>query len=252
MLTIRRSQLQAFGEPSMRRFEDALVAHLQQAWPRECRLAGDDEQMRRVVQAIVPAAQRHGYRSSREITLYALIVFSLGLGFDTDPQCSWAADGLGNLGIGNATARIEAVYDDLVACLGAIGGSDSERVVRALLRVRRHDFTRPLGTDPEERVGEICDLLEGFWPEKFEFQEAVPTERLVRASIARAERLGVAGPIGESVFATLAYFLGHAFDEDPMHPWAAAALGSAEAGEPRGLALMHAGLGRLAASLTPE
>lgn len=252
MLTIRRSQLAAFTEPSMRRFEDALVAHLQQAWPRECRLAGDDEQMLRVVRAIVPAARRHGYRTSREITLYALIVFSLGLDFDTDPQCTWAADGLGNLGIANTTARIEAVYDDMVMCLGAIGGTDSERVVRALLRVRRHDFTRPLSADPEERIAEICDLLEAFWPEKFEFQEAGPTERLVRASVARAARHGITGSTGESVFATLAYFLGHAFEQDPMHPWAADALRDSAPGEPRALMLMHAGLGRLAASLTAE
>lgn len=253
MLTIRRSQREALAQASMHRFEHALMGHLSAAWPRECRLAGGDVQLLRAVRRIVPAAQRHGYGTSRELTLYALGVLSLGIGFDTDPQCPWARDALGNLGIVEPTARIEAFYAEVVAYLGDVGGPHSLRVVRALARVRQHDFTS--GQDPaaegEERVEELCDRLAAFWPEKFEFQEAAPTARLVREAVNKAARYGIAGALGESVFATLAFFLGHDFDIDPFHPWAADALQHAPAGEPRALALMHAGLARLAASLAP-
>jgi len=254
MLTVRHSQIEAIARSRMLRFQHELAKHLWTAWPRECQLTGGEAPLLHAVRKITDLAQHNGYHSEREMTLYAMLVFSLGIGFDTDPQFGWAAASLFNDGIDSLTARIEGLYDEMVEYLGAVGGDDSERVVRALLRVRRFDFAGSPASEGDELVGDLCDQLEAFWPEKFEFQEATPTAAMVEAAIRRAARYGIVGPTGRSAFTTLSFFLGHDFDVDPMHPWAAQALTdpAMRDGEARGLALLRAGLNRVNQSLTRE
>lgn len=258
MLTIRRAQLSVFEQDSMARFEAALMQHLRRAWPRECRLAGSDEQLLLAVRRMVKRARTHGYTTERQLTLFALCVVSLGMGFDNDPQFAWAADALTNEALEDPTQRIEALYDEMVAYLGAVGGDDSERVVRALLRVRRHDFAlTPWAAHPDAPVGDteleaLCDLLGGFWPEKMQFQGPLATLAMARDATRRAARYGINQASGLGAFVTLAYFLGLEFDADPWHPWAQELLRQPLAGCERGDQLVQAGLQRLAASLTPR
>ncbi len=253
MLTIRRSQIEAITQGRMLRFERDLAKHLRAAWPRECDLTGGEEPLLRAVRQMTQLAQRNGYHSEREMTLYGLLVLSLGIGFHSDPQFDWAAASLFNEGIDDPTLRIESLYDELVEYLGAVGGDDSERVVRSLLRVRRYDFANAPAGEGADLIDDLGDMLESFWPEKFAFQEATPTAAMVAAAIDRAQRYGIGGPCGRGVFVTLSYFLGHDFDVDPMHPWAKAVLTDPAIGdgEARGQCLLKAGLERVGQSLVP-
>jgi hypothetical protein len=253
MLIINARQMEALARPGMERFEKALIEHLWIAWPRECRLAGGDAALPRAVRRIVAAAQGNGYETSRQLTLYAKMVFSLGIGFDTDPQLDWAAIGLLDESIDNPTERIERLYDDMIEYLGGIGGEDAGLIVRALLRVRRFDFTTAPDTEGEEQVEDLCDLLEKFWPQKLAFQETGPTLAMIRAAIAKAERYGITDPMGRCVFATIGFIDGHDFDVDPLHPWAEAVLTDPGLdGAVRSQALLRAGLERISQSLTRE
>ena len=251
MLVIRQKQLDAFSQSGMRQFEALLSAHLSSVWPREFSLVGDEPAQRQAVGRIIRCAQANGFETSRQLTLYAMLVVSLGIGFDTDPQFDWAATALRNAAIEDLTARIEAVFDQNVAYLGAVGGTDSEIVVKALLRVREFDFaTAPVGED-EALVEDLCGLMGRFWPEKLAYQEISPTQLMIEQSIAKAREYGLESPPGICVFVTLGFFLGHAFDVDPLHPWARQALAdpSADAPEARAAVLLRAGLRRLAQSL---
>lgn len=253
MLIISARQMNALVRPNLERFEKALTEHLWTAWPRECRLAGGDAALLHAVRQIIGAAHRNGYETSRQLTLYAKLVFSLGIGFDTDPQLEWAATGLLDESIDNPTERIERLYDDMVEYLGEIGGEDAGLIVRAMLRVRRYDFTNAPDTEGETQVEDLCDVLERFWPQKLAFQETSPTLAMIRAAIAKAERYGITDPLGRCVFATIGFIDGHHFDVDPLHPWAEAVLTDPGLdGAARSQALLRAGLERIAQSLTRE
>jgi hypothetical protein len=254
MLIINARQMDTLVRPGVERFETALIEHLWTAWPRECRLAGDAAALLRAVRRIIGAAHANGYETSRQLTLYAKLVFSLGIGFDTDPQLDWAATGLLDESIDNPTERIERLYDDMVEYLGEIGGEDAGLTVRAMLRVRRFDFTTAPDTEGEEQVEDLCDVLEKFWPQKLAFQETSPTLAMIRAAIAKAERYGITDPLGRCVFATIGFIDGHDFDVDPLRPWAEAVLTDPrlDNGAARSQALLRAGLERIAQSLTRE
>jgi hypothetical protein len=254
MLIIKQQQIDALVRPGLERFERSLADHLRAAWPRECRLVGDDAALLDAVRRIVGAAHAHGFETERELTLYAMLVISLGFGFATDPQLMWAATSLGDQSIEDPTKRIEALYDEMVEYLGEIGGEDSERAVRALLRVRRYDFLAAPASEGEAQVEDICDVLETFWPEKLEFQETSPTLLMIRRMIDKAARYGIVDPTGRCVFSTIGFFFGHDFDADPLQPWAAAVLNDRTIadGSTRAKALLRVGLERAAQSLARE
>lgn len=251
MLVIRRSQMAVFGHSSMDRFERALLQHLGATWPREFQLIGSDKGRLHTVRQIIRAAQTQGYDTSRQMSLYATLVVSLGIGFDEDPQFDWASTALHNGAIDDATARIEALARLTIAYLGAVGGEDSEIVVRALLRVRAYDFADAPTSSDEALAEDLCALMGRFWPEKLAFQEPSPTLAMIEYALAKAARHGLDSPMGRCVFVTLSFFLGHAFDLDPMHPWASKVLAEAGRGGTDALAnaLLGAGLDRLARSL---
>lgn len=251
MLVIKPQQMEIFARSGMARFEQQLIAHLWRVWPRECHLTGSDDALLHTVRRMIAAAKAHGYTTSRELTLYAMLVVSLGMGFDTDPQLDWAASSLTSEAIDEPTERIEALYNETIDYLGAIGGEDSGRVVRALLRVRRYDFDTAPATSGDQQIEDLCDLLERFWPEKIAFQEVTPTLEMIGASIAKAGRYGIGNPMGVCVFTTMSFILGHDFDTDPWHPWAEAVLIDPEIGDEvtRSKALLRVGLDRVANSL---
>ncbi len=253
MLVIRQSQIEVFGRLSMGKFERALLQHLGATWPRELQLIGSDEGRLLAVRKIIQAAQAHGYATSRQMSLYALLVVSLGSGFDSDPQFDWASTALHNGALEDPTVRIEALVRLTIGYLGAVGGEDSEVVVRALLRVRAYNFATAPASSDEALVEELCALMGRFWPEKLAFQEPSPTLAMIEQALEKAARHGVDSPLGRCMFVTLSFFLGHAFDVDPMHPWASKVF--AEAGcagaDALGRALLQAGLNRLAQSLEP-
>ena len=224
MLVINQRQLDAMIQVRMAGFERKLVAHLLNAWPRECRQAGGEPQIARAVKLILPRAQGHGYETERELTLYTSLTLILGFGFDTDPQLDWAGSALRNAAIADLTVRIERLYDETVEYLGAIGGKDAGLVVRAMLRVKNYDTTHAPVTEGEKLAEDLCGVLRQFWPEKLAFQGAAPTMAMIRDGIARARDHGLESPVGRGLFVSLQFMLGHEFDIDPLHPWAGAAL----------------------------
>ena len=280
MLIIKAHQIEAFARPSMERYEKALIEYLRTAWPRECRLTGGDAALLHAVRRIVRAAQANGYETSRQLTLYANLVFSLGIGFDTDPQFHWASTALLNESIENPTVRIERLCEALIEYFGKVGSPDSERLAHALRRALEYDFTTAPDTTGDALIEDLCDVLGKLWPEKLAFQETSPTLAMIETAIEKAARHDITCPMGRCVFATASYFFGHGVDIDPLHPWMASVLtgagdcagndssesngdrngagngngagNDAGAGEARAQALRGALLNRLAQSLTRE
>ena len=224
MLIIKAHQIEAFARPSMERYKKALIDYLHTAWPRECRLTGGDAALLHAVRRIVRAAQANGYETSRQLTLYANLVFSLGIGFDTDPQFHWASTALLNKSDRESDRADRAVVRgvDRVFRQGRRPGFRTSRTCAATgAGVRLHHCSRHYGRRSDrgsvQRPGKTMAGeagVSGNQPDPGDDRSSHRKSRATRHHL----------PDGRCVFATASYFFGHGVDIDPLHPWMASVL----------------------------
>jgi hypothetical protein len=251
MLVINSRQMAAMGNARREDFERSVVRHLLSTYPRESRQAGGEEQMRLFVRKAVKKALSHGYETERQIALYVSLALILGSGFDTDPQLPWAGAAVDDRALLDLTERVEALYDLTLDYLGAVAGEKGERVVRALLRIRRYDLSSAPDEFGAALVDALCKVLQGFWPEKLDHQGLEATRVMAEDGIGRAQNFGLGSPEGLVLFVTLQFMLGHAFYEDPLHPWAERILNhGALSGDVKTKLLYDAAMTHLGQSLT--
>ncbi len=224
MLTITRRQMDALNQASLQRFEAQLSAHLHLSAPRACALAGGGAQVDVIARRCIRSARSSGYPASRQIMLYSSLVVGLGIGFDQDPQLPWAADGLTNEGIEDATERLGALCESADRFLAECRGRQDRYARQAAARLRTLAIDSPPDRQDDDLVDDACELLEALWPERFAVQEAAPTAAMVAASFGLAAGYGIAGPAGRLGFAVASFVLGHEFHIDPLHPWAGSIL----------------------------
>lgn len=109
MLTIRNEQFAAFSNAEVRKFEDWIVAHLQQFFPAECARMGGDVQVRDLVRHGIRRAAVYGVTRKADVCRYVDLMVVLGRDFDVDGRFGWASAILA--GAGEANSRISALYD---------------------------------------------------------------------------------------------------------------------------------------------
>lgn len=238
----------------MERFEQRLIRRLRRTRPHDAACIGDDAAMLRAVRRIIALAQANGYRTARELTLYADLVCNLGIGFDTDPQLDWAGSGIASEAIDEPTERIVAVHEEAIDYLRTVCGAAGEHRATALRRACEYDLAAAPDSEGEALAEDLCDVLESLWPEKLAFQETTPTLEMITVGSERAARCGIADPAGRCVFSILGFLFGHDFDVDPLHPWAASVLADTAIpdGPTRSHALWRAALKRIGSELTRD
>ncbi len=224
MLTIRDQQMTALGEGAQAEFERQLVGIFMHAYPRECRQAGGEPAIVQWVGSGVRTAASGGYSSRFEVSRWLSLMLILGSDFANDPQLPWVSECLDPDLPADTTDRITILYERTLDYLGDTAGENAERVVRAMLRMRKIDFAAIPAVEDVAWPAECCSMLSSLYPEKFNFQGADLTQRSVRQFVSRARELGLSGPAGEFLYVLLAFMLGSGFDQDPLHPWAAAVL----------------------------
>ena len=222
-MKIRKDQLERLSMLPRRSVERRLGALCFEFHEPECRALGE-EQLREVVREGIRRAEAHGFRSERQVAFYLGLMFQLGSGFDQDPQFPWAEDQLDDPSIGDADARIQAVWSAAMHFLDQSGGTENEHLLAALERIRSFDVaTAPAASEPDfER--NLGDLLRHFHPEKWDRQGEAATARLIKEGLVLVARHGLEDP-GPAVFILCMFVFGSGFDRDPLHPWATDALG---------------------------
>ena len=85
MLTIRRTQLVAFSEADVQRFEDWMMAHLRTFFANQCEAAGEFH-LRVTIRYGIKRAATHGFHSKRDVCKYTNLMFAFGRDFDVDPK----------------------------------------------------------------------------------------------------------------------------------------------------------------------
>lgn len=227
MLLIRQAQVNALRDLPRRNFEGQLIRHFYRHYPRECNSAGP-EGMRRFVRTGLQRAARYGLLTIDTVASYIHVTIMLGWAFDSDPQLSWARTKLTDYAE-SPEPRIHALADTAIDYLGNVAGETGEKIVRAMIRIRKHDFLAPWSSTGEQFQDELLNLLTRLYPEK----AAIQGDEVNRLFIGHAARVagthGFTERNGIAVYTMLAFMLGAGFDTDPLYGWAGATLQASRA-----------------------
>lgn len=193
---------------------DILFCH----YPEECRSAGR-QRIRDFVKKGILSATSHGYLTLDTIGVYITLMMILGSDFDADPQLVWAQSQLDDFSRGPSD-RIQALFRSTLEYLDQTVGANQGFIVRAMLRIRKHDIEQPLSSSNADLESEIAASFMRFYPEKAKFQGEDANRSLIQRAAERAAGHGITRPMGLAAYATLAFMLGIGFDNDPIYWWA--------------------------------
>ncbi|EYF06144.1 hypothetical protein [Chondromyces apiculatus] len=226
MFLVRDTQVRAFEQIALTEFEDEMVRHCRESSPHRCRLLSEAA-LRRAIQGALEGASRHGFTHRGPARLYVDLTFLLGSGFDSDPQVPWAAEALGEAGLGQSY-RAEALHREVCAYLEEIGGEEPARTRRSLERL-----AALAGGEGLARAGSLAEdallRMAEMHPEKVARVGEAPLRQLVDRAGERVEAAwGAREPRTVALVSGLMFVFGHRCDEDPVHPWIEAMLGARE------------------------
>lgn len=111
MLVIRPEQLAALEQGMLTIFEDRVIAHLHELFPRSTSEYIPSE-IRSLIRDGVTLAKRHGITRERDVVLFIDLMLALDREFDKLPKYQWASEILAEPGI-PGTLKIERLYDEL-------------------------------------------------------------------------------------------------------------------------------------------
>ena len=223
MLKIRKEQYEELGKISLKRFENSMVKHIKEFFPKYYEIMGEPT-VRKAIQYGFERAGSHGFTSERDVCLYINLIFLLGSNFDTDLQLSWVSAILNSETITDTVMRIEGLYEKAMEYLDRVAGVDNEYLGRALLRVREisiEDFAQ----NPTANAGDTAAAqLRKIWPRKCGEMSETTLRDLTEHGSMLANRYNITSERGVVLYIALMFFLGSGFDKDPQFPWAAAVL----------------------------
>jgi hypothetical protein len=222
MLTIHREQIDAFDSIQRRQFEDELVEYLRQFAPKLSEIAGETG-VRDAIRLGIDKADEYGLTNRGPTRLYLELMFTLGSGFDTDPQLPWAHRVLTDPSIATQMSRADFLYEATNRYMDRVLGPGNEHALNALrqLQVSWYGLEASAPPDIESRMFATMELI---YPEKFQYLATDNLHMLVRRGLTLAREHGITSNSGRSLFVGLMFGFGHGIFSDPLYPWVAATL----------------------------
>jgi hypothetical protein len=221
VLTITRSQFDAFAAARRSEVTKRLAATVSRHFPVQARHAGDAAVYGTAELAIERGATV-GCVTERNVAFYLLLICLLGHDFATDPRHPWAAEWLTELPGTTLRFRLEHLVGLANGQLDLVQGPRNGLLVRSLVRIRGltpEDFAAA-GTGPEQCAAWLAGLCPG-WNAG---QDGAVLPAVAEAAPALTETLRLDGPGPIATVALHAMMLGHGFASDPLYPWASEAL----------------------------
>lgn len=222
MLVMREAQMTTFEQAAIHNFENRLLEHLKEFFPRHCEILGD-EQVRKVIRLGIERAEQYEVVSERDLHLYVGLMFMLGSYFDQDPQLPWAGKILKDEDVVEPSDRIDKLHDRAMAFLNEAAGRESqyeERALRKICELPASALSRT-GEDKELSFGDyMLKLLYALFPEKYQAVGDPAIRQLVRQGYQSARGYGFTDEKGIAIYISLMLMLGGEFDKDPQCPWA--------------------------------
>jgi hypothetical protein len=90
MLTIRKEQLRVLDQAKRKRFMAKMLQHVQEFFPSQCALLGEN-QLREWVEHGINRAANYRLASERDVCKYIDVMIVFGKDFDRDSRLPWAS-----------------------------------------------------------------------------------------------------------------------------------------------------------------
>ena len=234
MLVIRDSQMTALEQVTVRNFENRLIEHLEEFFPKQCEILGK-EQTLKVVRLGIERAEQYGLITERDLHLYVGLMFMLGSYFDQDPQLPWAAKILTDENIAYPSHRADQMHNRAMAYLNQVAGKDSQYLDRALRKAHELPVSALSRTGENKQLSfgdYVLKLLYSLFSEKYQAVGDDAIRQLVRQGYQSARSQNLADDFGIATYIGLMFILGSGFGRDPQYPWAEAVLSDANLTDP--------------------
>jgi len=232
MLVIAGFQLQAMRSGALRAFEDRTLIHLARYFPRHLQLLGEVV-LRRVIRLGLDKATGYGLAPECCVRSYVEFMCRLGSAFDTDPLLPWAARILADQ-TRPPVVRGDRLYDEAWQYIDAIsadyrdatGAPTTARFAQELKQLRHGSDAAVPTADLAAVAARLAARLQDQFPAKCAYVGEPRVHVSVARAVGEARAHGLAGERGITLFAVLQFVLGHGFADDPLLPFADAALGA--------------------------
>jgi len=109
-MRLRKEQIEAFSAAARQEFEDRMVEHLNEFFPRHCKAMGE-EGVRQEIRHGVARARTYEITSQRDVCKYIDLAFVYGRDFDTNPKLPWAGRILNDPSFINASERTSELFE---------------------------------------------------------------------------------------------------------------------------------------------
>jgi len=223
MLKIRKEQSDELAKIAIKRFEDSMVVHIKEFFPKYFEIMGKPI-IRNVIQYGIDRAEDYDFTTERDVSLYISLMIMLGSNFDVDPQLPWAGRILTDESIQDSIARIDRLYDTAMDYLDRVSGLESQYYKRALVNVRDYPFNELSQTGVSNIERKAMSQLQKIWPQKYESIDSLTERLFINSGIEIANNYNFTSERGVGLYIALMFMLGSGFNKDPQFPWAAAVL----------------------------
>ncbi|MBN1843972.1 MAG: hypothetical protein JW883_17055 [Deltaproteobacteria bacterium] len=220
MLKITKEQMEVFEQAAIRNFEDRILEHLNEHFPKQHSMLGEFA-ARNVIRQGFERAKSYGLTTERNVSLYINLMFMLGSGFDTDLQLPWAAEVLTDETILDETERIDRLSDRATQYLDYVAGGNNEHIDAALLKMRQERIEALPESDAGNFENHMVKLLNKIFPQKCEYMGKNCVRQLIQRGIESATNHGITIQRGFVIYIGMMFMLGSGFATDPQFPWVA-------------------------------
>jgi hypothetical protein len=220
---IRTEQMKALEGAAVQNFDQHVAEKVRKRFPKQCEAMGS-EGLTALVRLGRERAEKHGFKTCRDIDEYIHLMPVLGSYFDLDPQVPWAAEILGKTGFKDEHARMEALRVRALEHVNQVSGPGGEHIKRALERLRASQLEGFARSGVPHFETYMLQRLAALYPEKAAAAGEIALRTVMRGAVETARKYGLTNEAGVTLLVALPFMLGAGFDTDPQYGWAAGVL----------------------------
>jgi hypothetical protein len=234
-MIIRQEQLEVLERASVKEFEDRTHLHLQQWFPHQCQLLGEDL-IRRAIRHGLQKASGYGLTAECCVRSYIESMLILGGEFDTDVPLPWAAEILSDRSSSDQVARGDRLYHGMWNYLDLVARDYRDLAGQPItsrfmndLRELRHGADESITPESRSTFTSLTEMrLRRLFPAKCSYLEDAGLRKAVVMGTESAAAYGITSVRGVTLFTSMRFVLGGNFHRDLLLPWASATLNDAQ------------------------
>ncbi len=223
MLIIRKEQMEVFEQAALRAFQDEMVDHIKEFFPKYYKVHGEPV-IRNVISFGVERAHQYGFETKQDIPLFIDLMLLLGGRFDEDVQYSWLREILDDPSISDPVEKANKLYDTASAFLDEAAGQENEYLERGLIRLRDTPYDNFVDSQAAQALPRIEKFLKNIWPQKSKKIEGAAIFSLIQQAIQLARDNNMGCGKGPCLVSIMMFMLGTGFADDPQFPWVTSVL----------------------------